>query len=167
MKICNQTAATLLLIISWPLSFGLNLFRTQSIKRFYNLLKKLQVQLVVACTPSHVGISENERANTLAKAALTSSLTRCSHVCWSDLKTRVDMYIYIIWQELWYNKTRKKLYKILPNLKEGLCNTAKKLYRKQESVMTRLQIGHIWIMHSYLLKKEDQPFCMFITALSL
>ena len=25
--------------------------------------------------------------------------------------------------------------------------------------MTRLQIGHTWITHSYLLKKEDQPFC--------
>ena len=27
------------------------------------------------------------------------------------------------------------------------------------TVMTRLQIGHTWITHSYLLKKEDQPFC--------
>ena len=25
--------------------------------------------------------------------------------------------------------------------------------------MTRLRIGHTWITHSYLLKKEDQPFC--------
>ena len=30
---------------------------------------------------------------------------------------------------------------------------------KQETVMTRLRIGHTWITHSYLLKKEDQPFC--------
>ena len=36
---------------------------------------------------------------------------------------------------------------------------AKTIYRKQESVMTRLRIGHTWITHSYLLKKEDQPFC--------
>ena len=46
-----------------------------------------------------------------------------------------------------------------PNLKESLCNRANTLYRKQESVMTRLQIGHTWITHSYLLKREDQPFC--------
>ena len=25
--------------------------------------------------------------------------------------------------------------------------------------MTRLRIGHTWITHSYLLIKEDQPFC--------
>ena len=46
-----------------------------------------------------------------------------------------------------------------PNLKESLCNTTQPLYRKQETVMTRLRIGHTWITHSYLLKKEDQPFC--------
>ena len=46
-----------------------------------------------------------------------------------------------------------------PNLKENLCNTTQPLYCKQETVMTRLRIGHTWITHSYLLKKEDQPFC--------
>ena len=25
--------------------------------------------------------------------------------------------------------------------------------------MTRLGIGHTWITHSYMLKKEDQPLC--------
>ena len=30
---------------------------------------------------------------------------------------------------------------------------------KALSVMTRLQICHTWITQSYLLKKEDQPFC--------
>ena len=48
---------------------------------------------------------------------------------------------------------------ILPNLKESLCNRAKTLYRKQESVMTRRKICHTW--YSYLLKKKDQPFCPF------
>ena len=36
---------------------------------------------------------------------------------------------------------------------------AEVLCRKQESIMTRLQIVHTWITHSYLLKKEDQPVC--------
>ena len=72
---------------------------------------------------------------------------------------RVDTYICTAWQALWNNETRNKLYEIRPNLKESLCNTTKSLYRKQETVMTRLRIGHTWITHSYLLKKEDQPFC--------
>ena len=68
-------------------------FRTKNIKRLYNLLKKLppQVQVVIAWIPSHVGISGNQRADGLAKAALTSSLAARSHVCWSDLKPREDM----------------------------------------------------------------------------
>ena len=130
-------------------------------KRFYNLLKKIppQTQLVIAWVPSHVGIPGNEKADRLAKAALTSSLAAHSQVCWSDLIPRVDTYICTAWQALWNNETRNKLYEIRPNLKESLCNTTQPLYRKQETVMTRLRIGHTWITHSYLLKKEDQPFC--------
>ena len=94
-----------------------------------------------------------------AKAALTSSLAAHSQVCWSDLKPQVDTYICTAWQALWNDETRNKLYEIRPNLKESLCNTTQPLYRKQETVMTRLRIGHTWITHSYLLKKEDQPFC--------
>ena len=104
-------------------------------------------------------ISGNEKADRLAKAALTSSLAAHSQVCWSDLKPRVDTYICTAWQALWNKETRNKLYEIRPNLKESLCNTTQPLYRKQETVMTRLRIGHTWITHSYLLKKEDQPFC--------
>ena len=63
------------------------------------------------------------------------------------------------YQKLWNNETRDKLYEILPNLKESLCNTAQTIYSKQDSVMTRLRVSHTWITHSYLLKKEDQPFC--------
>ena len=54
-----------------------NSFWAKNVKRFYNLLKKLppHVQVVIACIPSHVGISLNERNYGLAKAALISSLS--------------------------------------------------------------------------------------------
>ena len=115
-------------------------FRAKNVKRFYNLLTKLppQVQVIIAWIPSHVGLSGNERADGLAKAALTSSLTARSHICWSDLKPKIVMYIETIWQELWNDEARNKLFETLPNLKESLCNRANTLYRKQESVMTRL-----------------------------
>ena len=96
-------------------------FKTKNVKRFYNLLKKIppQTQMVIAWIPSHVGLSGNEKADRLAKAALTSSLAAHSQVCWSDLKPRVDTYICTAWQALWNNETRNKLYEIRPNLKES------------------------------------------------
>ena len=115
--------------------------------------------MVIALIPSHVGITGNEREDRLAKAALTSSWIVRLHVCWSDLKPKINSYMGTIWQELWNNETGNKLYEMLPNLRESLCSTAKTVYRKQESVMTRLRIGRTWITHSYLLKKKDQPFC--------
>ena len=50
-------------------------------------------------------------------------------------------------------------YEMLPNLKQSLCSGTKTIRRKQETVMTILRIGHTWITHRYLLKKEDQPRC--------
>ena len=107
-------------------------FKIKNVKRFYKLLKKIppQTQLVIAWVPSHVGVSGNEKADRLAKAALTSNLAAHSRVCWSDLKPRVDTYICTAWQALWNDQTRNKLYEIRPNLKESLRNTTQPLYRK-------------------------------------
>ena len=107
--------------------------------------------MVIEWITSHVDISGNERAYGLAKAALTSSLFAHSNICWSDLKVvkpKIVMYIDTIWQGLWNNEARNKLFETFRNLKGSLSNRANTIYRK-------LQIGHTWIT----LKKEDQPFC--------
>ena len=62
---------------------------------------------------------------------------------WLDLKSKVNMYIGTTLQELWNSETRNKLYELLPNLKESLCNVTK-------------LVTHGWCT----LKKEDQPLCL-------
>ena len=114
--------------------------------------------MVIAWIPSQVGISGKEKADRLAKAALTSSLVAHSHVCWSDLKPRVDtLHLHSLAGTLEQRNQKQTLRNT--SKPKSLCNTTQSLYRKHETVMTRLRIGHIWITHSYLLKKEDQPFC--------
>ena len=58
----------------------------------------------------------NESAERLAKVALLLSLPPLSLLCCLDLKLKVNMYIDLIWQELWNNETRNTLHKILSNI---------------------------------------------------
>ena len=39
-------------------------------------------------------------------------------------------------------------------------NTIYRSLRREEVVLTRLRIGHTRLTHSYLLKREDRPFCV-------
>lgn len=46
----------------------------------------------------------------------------------------------------------------MPKIKKQEHNT--KLNRKEEVTLARIRIGHTFLTHSYLLKGEDQPFCI-------
>ena len=54
--------------------------------------------------------------------------------------------------------TFNKLHEIKPVL--GKKNNIYRSLRREEVVLTRLHIGHTRLTHSYLLKLEDQPFCI-------
>ena len=51
---------------------------------------------------------------------------------------------------------------ILPKLPEKLlsfCNT-----RKENTVLNRLHIGHCYLTHSFILRKEEAPVCVACNA---
>ena len=109
--------------------------------------------------PAHVGIQGNEKADQLAKSTLEKSENKNHYLCWSDLKPEVNKYINDIWQKEWDGDVANKLHEILPIMSDKPSNGVIKLNRKQETTLSRLRIGHTWLTNSYLLKKEDQPFC--------
>ncbi|GFO30462.1 ribonuclease hi [Plakobranchus ocellatus] len=67
--------------------------------------------------------------------------------------------IHCIWQENCDAEGANKLHEIFPNLGEDLHKRGEGAARKRETVMCRLRVGHTWLIQSYLLKKEEQPFC--------
>ena len=136
-------------------------FKNNNVKRIYNLVKSItsQVSLFLVWIPAHVGIQGNEKADQLAKSTLEKSENKNHYLCWSDLKPEVNKYINDILQKEWDGDVANKLHEILPIMSDKPSNGVIKLNRKQETTLSRLRIGHTWLTNSYLLKKEDQPFC--------
>ena len=82
----------------------------------------------------------------------------------SDLTPLTAKYVYQIWQKEW-NETglaSNKFHKILPKLPDKLlsfCNT-----RKENTVLNKLHIGHSYLTHSFILRKEEVPVCVVCNA---
>ena len=78
----------------------------------------------------------------------------------SDLKPLTAKYIYQVWQKEWDETglVSNIFHKILPKLPDKLlsfCNT-----RKKYTVLDRLHIGHSYLTHSFILRKEETPVCV-------
>ena len=114
--------------------------------------------------PSHVGIRGNALVDKAAKDALnhdTPPLPRQS-VFHLDLQRQTKLYCKQLWQDDWSNQPRNKLFQVLPNLSDRLPTLTKN--RKEETILSRLHIGHSYVIHSFLLKNEDPPWCFCCDA---
>ena len=113
-------------------------------------------EILFCWLPSHVGIKGNEAADVKAKASLYLEISNFKLPC-TDFKRFINRYILSKWQLSWDRATFNKLHEIKPVLGK---NTIYRSLRREEVVLTRLRIGHTRLTHSYLLKREDQPFCI-------
>ena len=82
----------------------------------------------------------------------------------SDLKPLTAKYVYQVWQKEWDETVlvSSKFHEILPKLLDKLlsfCNT-----RKENTVLNRLLIGHSYLTHSFILRKEEAPVCVACDA---
>ena len=108
--------------------------------------------------PSHVGVSGNEAADSLAKAALKCDPSDMQ-IPYTDFKTLVKPYIFQEWEQFWsaIRPTDNKLRDIKPSL--GEWKHSNRTSRREEVVLARLRIGHTHLTHSHLLKGEPPPEC--------
>ena len=130
------------------------------------MLKSLPSRIYISFVwiPAHIGIAGNEKADQLAKSALANAIDKSHRICWSDIKPAVARHLRDEWQRDWNEEGTNKLHEVFPVLSEKLPNGVTRSNRRQESVMARLRIGHSWLTHNYLLKNEDQPFCIGCNA---
>ena len=84
------------------------------ILKLYTTLTQQLKSIVLLWCPAHVGIPGNERADSLAKAALPSSNFAALPVPASDLKFYIRKYITSQWQQRWNDQVHNKLHTIKP-----------------------------------------------------
>ena len=106
-------------------------------------------------------------ADTAAKEALNTEPT-AGLVPFSKLKPLTSKYVCEVWQREWDEArlVSNQFHEILSKLSGKLlsfCNTW-----KENTVLNRLHIGHSYLTHSFILRKEEIPVCVACnTALTI
>ena len=113
-------------------------------------------EIVYCWIPSHIGIAGNESVDQKAKDSLNLHPTNFS-IPYANFKSFINRYILNKWQILWNNSVGNKLFEIKTVI--GQSQPVVRNVRQEEVVLARLRIGHTRITHSYLLKREEPPYC--------
>ena len=71
------------------------------------------------------------------------------------MKPTINKFLRTKWQHQWSNNIHNKLFEIQPTL--GEWRPASRKSRREQVVISRLRIGHIWLTHPFILKQEPQP----------
>ena len=106
--------------------------------------------------PSHVGIPGNETADIQAKKAITSPEATSVQICsLNDIKGAIQSLTLQKWQHRWAS-SQSKLNEIKLSINTwSTCLTK----RRHEVVINRHRIGHTWLMHRHLMRREDPDQC--------
>jgi len=123
--------------------------------RTYSTLTNSGKTIILCWIPGHVGIPGNERANRVAKAALSLPISPVK-VSAMDFLPRAKLLKRKEWQEIWNCCDGNKLHAINPTV--GVTKQNDSLSRRDAVILNRLQIGHTSATHAHLLG-DDEAFC--------
>ena len=79
------------------------------------------------------------------------------HLPYTDLKHKIKQIITKGWQQLWDKNAQNKLRQIEPLRKERKHEASNT--RREETILSRLRIGHTRLTHDFILKEEPPPKC--------
>ena len=119
------------------------------ILRSYTELTLRGKSIVLCWIPSHVGIKGNDKADTVAKAAINSNISS-NKICTKDILPQISKLCLDKWQQNWNSCTNNKLNSIKPATGE---TARSRLNRRDSVIINRLRMGHIRLTHSYLLTR--------------
>jgi hypothetical protein len=116
-------------------------------------------QVVLMWTPSHVGIIGNEKADMEAKQATKELLCQNYRIVHTDIDRYIKQQTRQKWQTEWNDEINKQ--NKLGNIKKTVdkWKTIDYLTRKEQTVLTRLRIGHTRLTHGHLIEQTNSPTC--------
>ncbi|GBO43417.1 hypothetical protein AVEN_90139-1 [Araneus ventricosus] len=117
-----------------------------------HFLRKEGFSIIFCWVPSHVGISGNEIADSIAKFASTF-LTQ--DIPYSDVKKSFVSHLHTTWQNNWDLQMNNKLHFVKPFIDMWPILPIRELDVK----LTRLRIGHTCFTHKHLIFGERTPVC--------
>ena len=111
--------------------------------------------LVFMWVPSRVGLAGNSAADTAAKAVVLMPISNLT-LPYSDYFPLIRTHVLKQWQSSWSLETENKLHAIEPTVN---ITKSYRLPRRDEIIIHRLRIGHTFLTHGYLLKRDSPPQC--------
>ena len=95
-------------------------------------------KVILCWIPSHIGIQRNDKADSLAKAALNMVPDKKSKIPYTDLKLKIRQIIAKKWQQFWEKNPHNKLFQAQAILKERKLDPNNT--RREETTLTQLHI---------------------------
>jgi len=126
----------------------------ETLEKIHNLTVNGKT-VVLVWLPSHVGVKGNSDADMAAKSALIAAPGNIL-VPHYNFRQHIHQYFKWKWQTIWDSQIDNKLHKIKPNI--GITYFRSQLDQRKEQILHRLWIGHTYLTHAILLKRENKPY---------
>ena len=133
----------------------------QDIQELTFELSNRSVVVLFCWIPSHVGIIGNEKADELAKAALTLERQGQASVFFADWRGHIRDRLYHKWRERWVDmldESPTQLRRVQDFIKPRKWGVG--LTRMEDIKMTRLRIGHTRFARDYYFTGMEEPECV-------